>query len=82
MRLGHEGWSAWGIYLVTGCLQGTLLGICIVFELRSWRRGTESTPGDVLDEDFRRGEVSQNDEGVDVVEGEVNERSALLNGRN
>lgn len=33
-RLGAGGWSAWGVYLVTGCLQGVLLGMAIGFELR------------------------------------------------
>ena len=32
-RLGAEGWSAWGVYLVTGCLQGALLGLAIYLEL-------------------------------------------------
>jgi hypothetical protein len=31
-RLGPAGWSAWGVYLVTGCLQGTLLAMGIYFE--------------------------------------------------
>ncbi|MCJ1464774.1 hypothetical protein MMC07_003387 [Pseudocyphellaria aurata] len=37
-RLGTAGWSLWGIYLVTGCLQGSVLGMCIYFELRERRR--------------------------------------------
>lgn len=32
-RLGNEGWSAWGVYLVTGCLQGTLLVMGSYFEI-------------------------------------------------
>lgn len=36
-RLGWEGWSTWGIYLVTGCLQGFLLIMAISFELRERR---------------------------------------------
>lgn len=36
-RLGVEGWSAWGVYVVTGCLQGTLLVMGVIYELR-WRR--------------------------------------------
>lgn len=31
-RLGREGWSAWGLYLVTGTLQGVLLGMAVWFE--------------------------------------------------
>jgi drug/metabolite transporter (DMT)-like permease len=34
-RLGKEGWSAWGVYMVTGCLQGTLLVMAIYFELKA-----------------------------------------------
>lgn len=37
-RLGGEGWSTWGIYLVTGILQGTLLIMSITFEVRDWRQ--------------------------------------------
>lgn len=46
-RLGPAGWSLWGIYLVTGCLQGSVLGMCIYFELRERkRRRKESVDGD------------------------------------
>lgn len=34
-RLGAEGWSTWGVYLVTGCLQGSLLSMGIYFELQA-----------------------------------------------
>lgn len=55
-RLGSAGWSAWGVYLVTGCLQGSLLVMGIYFELLERRRGkaeeadadqghSESSPG-------------------------------------
>ena len=37
-RLGWEGWSTWGIYLVTGILQGVLLVMSIGFEVRDLRR--------------------------------------------
>jgi hypothetical protein len=37
-RLGAEGWSSWGMFVVTGCLQGILLGMGISFELRDWRK--------------------------------------------
>ncbi|RMZ77674.1 hypothetical protein DV738_g4281, partial [Chaetothyriales sp. CBS 135597] len=37
-RLGPEGWSAWGVYCVTGCLQGTLLAMGIFYELTARRR--------------------------------------------
>ena len=31
-RLGPEGWSTWGVYLVTAVLQGTLLVMAVYFE--------------------------------------------------
>lgn len=36
-RLGWAGWSTWGIYAATGCLQGVLLVMAIRFEIREWR---------------------------------------------
>lgn len=45
-RLGMEGWSTWGIFLVTGCLQGCLLVMGIYFELRA-RREAQSTEDNV-----------------------------------
>lgn len=36
-RFGWAGWSTWGIYLVTGVLQGCLLVMGIMFEIREWR---------------------------------------------
>lgn len=40
-RLGPSGWSSWGIYLVTGCLQGGLLAMSILFERRERMRRKE-----------------------------------------
>lgn len=37
-RFGWEGWSTWGIYLVTGVLQGCLLVMGIIFEVRERRK--------------------------------------------
>jgi len=37
-RFGWEGWSTWGVYLVTGVLQGCLLAMAITFEVRERRR--------------------------------------------
>ncbi|KAF2103292.1 hypothetical protein NA57DRAFT_19586, partial [Rhizodiscina lignyota] len=34
IRLGPAGWSAWGVYVITGFLQGCLLVMAITFELR------------------------------------------------
>jgi hypothetical protein len=41
-RLGLEGWSTWGVFLVTGCLQGCLLVMGICFEVQA-RRANQST---------------------------------------
>ena len=45
-RLGLEGWSSWGVFLVTGCLQGVLLAMCICFEIRD-RRARDAEHDDV-----------------------------------
>lgn len=37
MRLGAQGWSAWGVYIVTGLLQGCLLMMGLKFEIRDMR---------------------------------------------
>lgn len=51
MRLGWEGWSAWGVYIVTGILQGGLLFMGIGFELRDRKkRQEEEREGEGSDE--------------------------------
>lgn len=40
IRYGLQGWSVWGVFIVTGCLQGCLLTMAILFELRN--RGSSS----------------------------------------
>ena len=37
IRLGSGGWSAWGVYIVTGILQGCVLFMGIRFEIRDRR---------------------------------------------
>ena len=79
-RYGPEGWSAWGVYLVTGCLQGSLLGLGIYYEIlaRRRRKGTESRGNGP---NFStRSNNETDDEGGHVVEGdeEDHERTALL----
>lgn len=41
-RLGLAGWSTWGIFLVTGILQGMVLAMCISFEYRDWKKRNET----------------------------------------
>ncbi len=45
-RLGLAGWSIWGIYLVTGILQGIVLTMCISFELRDRKNRYQTGPAD------------------------------------
>ena len=45
-RLGPEGWSAWGVFVVSGCLQGTLLVMGIYFEQQDRRRKSKLTEAD------------------------------------
>lgn len=37
-RVGLEGWSTWGVCLVTGTLQGVLLTMGIAFELQNHKK--------------------------------------------
>lgn len=45
-RLGTQGWSSWGVFLVTGCLQGCLLSLGIYFEVKA-RGSKQVTENDV-----------------------------------
>ena len=65
-RLGKEGWSAWGVYVVTGCLQGTLLAMGIYYELmdRQQRKAAPEevngdTSGAVPNDDSRHDEQTE-----------------------
>lgn len=40
-RLGPEGWSAWGVYMITGCLQGCLLVMGVYYESEARKREKE-----------------------------------------
>jgi hypothetical protein len=76
-RLGREGWSAWGLYIVTGCLQGVLLGMGVSFLVRDWRAGRKAREGEEAEEgeggEYTNGSVNGNGNGV-----EPTERSPLL----
>lgn len=45
VRLGASGWSAWGVYIVTGVLQGVLLGMGIWFWVRDKKEQKAQTSG-------------------------------------
>lgn len=64
-RVGWEGWSTWLVYLITGVLQGGLLGLAIMYHLA--RRTEEKQAED--DESIRP---------VDDVDGISDERTVLL----
>lgn len=66
-RFGWEGWSTWGIYLVTGVLQGCLLVMGITFEVRKWKKRKQEGEG---------GE--ENGHGNGSAEDEDHERTRLL----
>lgn len=44
-RLGPSGWSAWGVYCVTGVLQGTLLGMGLYYEWKMRKMEREDIQG-------------------------------------
>ncbi|KAH0569246.1 hypothetical protein GP486_000002 [Trichoglossum hirsutum] len=67
-RLGIDGWSAWGIYMVTGCLQGTLLGMAIHYEIEE-RKKLKGRLDEHADINSARSGV----EGSEEVEGENSE---------
>lgn len=69
-RLGTEGWSAWAVYVVTGTLQGVLLGMGIVFEVRARRAERDGIK--------RRIVLGQEEDTGDGVVGEESEETPLL----
>ncbi|RDL39824.1 uncharacterized protein BP5553_04164 [Venustampulla echinocandica] len=85
-RLGLGGWSNWGVFLVTGCLQGCLLVMGICFEVKA-RRETALDEGEGTDSrgifgyfQDRREVVQTDNETSAVVEDESSERTPLING--
>ncbi|OAP64970.1 hypothetical protein AYL99_00942 [Fonsecaea erecta] len=69
-RLGPEGWSAWGVYLVTGCLQGTLLAMGSYFEIARRRKEKEELK--------RRMQYDLSAEPEETTEQEASEETPLL----
>jgi hypothetical protein len=81
MRMGWQGWSTWGIFLVTGVLQGVLLAMGISFEIRDRRlkKSGLPVPGQSSgspdeDEEIRRGRLTEEDD--------ADERTPLVTNRN
>ncbi|KAI9653254.1 MAG: hypothetical protein M1829_001326 [Trizodia sp. TS-e1964] len=75
-RYGVAGWSSWIIYLVTGCLQGALLAMCIYFELVA-RRQRRADAARGSNADHQHGHETDDEGGYDV-EGDGDERTPLL----
>jgi uncharacterized protein with PQ loop repeat len=77
LRVSWEGWSTWLTYIVTGTLQGVLLGLAIGYYLRAKKAGK-------LEEE--RDEISGDADDVDGLDGtldqsEPHERTRLLKNR-
>lgn len=59
-RLGWEGWSTWGSFLVTACLQGSLLVMAIYYEVgRSRKTAEESASEDDSQTDDNRNDLGE-----------------------
>ncbi|KZF19326.1 PQ loop repeat protein [Xylona heveae TC161] len=77
-RLGAQGWSTWVVYFVTGALQGCLLVMAIIFEIRD-RRERKRKASAVGGFDGGAGGHETDDEGHHQVEGDgSNEQTPLL----
>lgn len=72
LRLGWSGWSAWGVYIVTGLLQGCLLVMAIVFELGNKKERLKST-------DTIQGDGNNLRHESNLVSGQDDESRPLLN---
>jgi len=81
MRLGIKGWSSWGLFLVTGTLQGGLLTMGIIFEIRKRQKGISGNDETARShQDFPRIHIETDDEGSPFVEDGLSERTPLING--
>ncbi|KAF2268751.1 PQ loop repeat protein-like protein [Lojkania enalia] len=69
VRLGPGGWSAWGLFILTGCLQGILLGMSLSF---LWRERKARRKADTS--------ARQGNGNAVVLEDEDGERAPLLAG--
>jgi len=92
IRLGISGWSSWGLFLVTGTLQGCLLTMGIIFEIRKRNKGISEEDevrmmhlcscglSDSWIKKHTRHHIETDDEGSPFVENGSTERTPLLNG--
>ncbi|KAK2767820.1 hypothetical protein FQN54_003981 [Arachnomyces sp. PD_36] len=93
-RLGMEGWSSWGVYVVTAALQGTLLSMGVYFEYINPRKPElvkDATEGEEEVQDGedgdREGENAANgsgdataDSGTTATQRRASEQTPLLHG--
>jgi hypothetical protein len=70
-RLGAAGWSTWGLFLVTGCLQGTILSMAISFAIRDWRQARAKSDSQLANESNTTNASTHTD-------GTAHERTPLL----
>lgn len=59
-RLGKEGWSAWGVYVLTAVLQGTLLVMGVYFEYLGPKKDVIEHPIESSDEQEHDQQPSEN----------------------
>ena len=55
-RVGWEGWSTWFVYVVTGILQGCVLGMGILYDLRNRKTRNQLSDEDNVDGENQRGQ--------------------------
>jgi hypothetical protein len=78
MRLGPQGWSAWGVYIITGLLQGCLLMMGLKFEIRDMRE-RKRLAGEAA---RSNGEEDEDEEEFLNQANGLNERTSLLGNGN
>lgn len=79
IRLGVAGWSAWGVYVITGALQGCLLVMAIAFELRDRRQRKAQEDADNEGQSDAADDDGMTNEGVQTQdEGPASEETPLL----
>jgi uncharacterized protein with PQ loop repeat len=71
-RLGWQGWSIWGLYCVTGTLQGMILTLGITYELRE-RRERKRSRVDGEEQGTRGNEDGRGDDGSETFVNHVND---------
>ncbi|KAI5288207.1 hypothetical protein KEM55_009142, partial [Ascosphaera atra] len=79
-RVGWEGWSTWGVYIVTATLQGTLLIMAIYFEIVDPLKPGQDTPEPETEPPSGEVEEGAGDRPDEHVPDRPDERTPLLAG--